>query len=307
MAKFLPLFALVSFFIIFPLPTLADNADREEIINELTRLIQQTTSKEKLANYYCHRARNHTKLGNMEQAEADYISAIGNSYVGWLISEFGEFLFFTKQYEKAYNLSHKLEDDFPHFAKQANTLKKKAKEKYDEEYYKENPPTIVIDTVPNYAYKSRIQVINEVKARDAMMVIPNQIAENCRREWGSDQRMVDFCIKQQSSAHEAVSSYGMDEIKRRCQREWGDDYRMVEFCIKQQRGSRSAVAKQRGGIRSRCEQEWGDDYRMVEFCIKQQTEARSSINRTYSNSSKRAECERQWGTDYRMVEFCIKN
>lgn len=73
-----------------------------------------------------------------------------------------------------------------------------------------------------------------------------------------------------------------DEIYTRCKQEWGSDYRMVEYCIKKQSTAKSAVvSRSNNGIKQRCQDEWGTDYRMVEYCIEKQTESRRNIEKMY--------------------------
>lgn len=134
----------------------------------------------------------------------------------------------------------------------------------------------------------------------------NGIYSNCKQQWGTDQKMVDFCINQQTTAKRNVSSHS-GGIRSRCEQKWGTDFKMVAFCIDQQTTAKTKVSSHSGGIKSRCEQKWGADYKMIIFCIDQQSTAKRNIRSVYSNSPKRLRCERKWGTDYKMVEFCIEH
>lgn len=66
-------------------------------------------------------------------------------------------------------------------------------------------------------------------------------------------------------------------VTEKCSREWGTDYRMVEYCIKKQNEAIRNLSGQSGAILEKCRNEWGDDYRMVEYCTKKQTEAKRRL------------------------------
>lgn len=57
------------------------------------------------------------------------------------------------------------------------------------------------------------------------------IESNCERKWGTNYRMVRYCIEKQTSAKSAVSYSPSNVIKSNCERKWGTDYRMVKYCI----------------------------------------------------------------------------
>jgi hypothetical protein len=74
------------------------------------------------------------------------------------------------------------------------------------------------------------------------------------------------------------NSVGGSSIKVYCSNEWGTDYRMVEYCIKNQTEALSKLNRHSGPIRNDCEKKWGADYRMVVYCIEQQTQAKRNID-----------------------------
>lgn len=83
------------------------------------------------------------------------------------------------------------------------------------------------------------------------------------------------------SATRPRSDGGESIIVSNCRREWGTNYRMVEYCINQQQESLNRIGGKRGHILDQCRQEWGDNYRMVEYCTNQQTEAKRRLDENY--------------------------
>lgn len=71
-------------------------------------------------------------------------------------------------------------------------------------------------------------------------------------------------------------SYG--NIMSKCKDKWGTDYRMVKYCVgKQTEAKRNVSSLPDNGIMSRCKNKWGTDYRMVKYCVDKQTEAKKSL------------------------------
>ena len=136
--------------------------DMIKIISD--QLTTVDTPKEK-AKLYCYRARNYAKAGERVKAKEDYFNAINTSYEGWILNEFGYFMYNGGEYEKAYNIADKVLTDFPQFKKEATQLKKQAKMKWNEEYLKANPPTITIDTAPDSNRVTRHDLVRQSEAR----------------------------------------------------------------------------------------------------------------------------------------------
>ena len=63
------------------------------------------------------------------------------------------------------------------------------------------------------------------------------IRSNCFGKWGEDYEMVEYCIKNQSTAASNINRSPDSNIKNNCLRKWGEDYEMVEYCMKQQSGA----------------------------------------------------------------------
>lgn len=113
-------------------------------IEDLTMQIVTTKDKSELSKLYTYRARAYTKAKQKELANKDYLKALGNNYAGWLMNEYGYFLYKKKDYKRAYVVAKKSVKDFPHTSGDALKLQQKAKKKYDAEYKKNNPETIVV-------------------------------------------------------------------------------------------------------------------------------------------------------------------
>lgn len=127
-------------------------------INEQLAAVKEPKAKAKL---YTYRARSYAKSGNREQAKNDYLAALNASYEGWILNELGYFMFNIGEFEKAYNVSTRILNDFPHLKTEATKLQLQAKKKWEEEFLKNNPPTITIDTVPDPNRKTRHDVMNQ--------------------------------------------------------------------------------------------------------------------------------------------------
>lgn len=145
---------------ITPLKTsAATNQDKK--IDALNLQLDATTNPKEKAKLYCYRARNYEKSGNTEEAKKDYFRALNTSYDGWILNELGYFMYKHGEYEKAYNISLKVIDDFPHLKKEAEPLKIKAKKMWDDVYSKENPPTIIMDSEPDSHRVTRHDLIRQ--------------------------------------------------------------------------------------------------------------------------------------------------
>lgn len=80
----------------------------------------------------------------------------------------------------------------------------------------------------------------DVKYRKKTTVLPNSIKPNCEKEWKDDYKMVEYCIKEQSTAFHNISSKS-GPILKKCRDEWGTDYKMVEYCTKEQTAAKNRL------------------------------------------------------------------
>jgi hypothetical protein len=69
------------------------------------------------------------------------------------------------------------------------------------------------------------------------------IKSDCISKWGTDYRMIDYCVNKQTEALRSVQRIPSNSIKSQCQAKWGRDYRMIDYCYRKQ-----VEAKQRLGI-----------------------------------------------------------
>ena len=141
----------------------ASSTNQQEMIKAITDQLTTVHDPKEKAKLYCYRARNYAKAGEQAKAIEDYFKAINASYDGWILNELGYFMYNSGEYEKAYNVANKVMTDFPQFKKEAAKLKTQAKTKWDEEYLKNNPPTITIDTAPDPDRVTRQDLINKTK------------------------------------------------------------------------------------------------------------------------------------------------
>ncbi len=149
---------------LLPFPALhASSSDTQKLVEAINTELESTDDPKSRAKLYCYRARNHTKSGDHEKAKDDYLKALNTSYEGWILKELGYFMYKLGEYEKAYNVSVKLLNDFPYLEQEAKKLKIQSKKKWQEEYTENNPPTITIDTVPDPNRVTRHDMIKQTE------------------------------------------------------------------------------------------------------------------------------------------------
>lgn len=79
----------------------------------------------------------------------------------------------------------------------------------------------------------------------------------------------------------AVTAQQQAGIRQRCGAEWGSNYRMVAYCIDRHVEAVGALNRVPtgvpreivDGIVGRCRDEWGDNWRMVRYCRDRQVDA----------------------------------
>lgn len=145
----------------------ASSTNPKDMIKVITDQLTTVDNPEEKAKLYCYRARNYAKAGDQAKAKNDYFKALNISYEGWILNELGYFMYKGGEYQKAYNVADKVMIDFPQFKKEATKLKNQAKAKWDEEYLKDNPPTITIDTAPDPNRVTRHDLNRQSKARQS--------------------------------------------------------------------------------------------------------------------------------------------
>lgn len=132
---------------LFHAPSLhAGQEDIEKIIEILDQQIEEAVNNKEKAKFCCFRARNYHKLKQEEDAEQSYLEALEYDFSGWILLEYSTYLYKMEEYERAYRAAHTVLKEFPQFSNRADKLKKQSAERYREEYYAENPPTIIMDS-----------------------------------------------------------------------------------------------------------------------------------------------------------------
>ena len=120
--------------------------DIEKILQILDQQIENAVDNKEKAKFCCFRARNYHKLNQEEDAEQSYLEALEYDFSGWILMEYCTYLFKMEEYERSYRAAHTVLKEFPQFSSRAEKLKKQSAQRYREEYYTENPPTIIIDS-----------------------------------------------------------------------------------------------------------------------------------------------------------------
>jgi tetratricopeptide (TPR) repeat protein len=154
---------LTGLLILFLLGAVAVTHASQEEIRGIIRLLDEQVasaeSDEERAKFCCFRARHYLKLKETDQAEQDYLEALDYNYAGWILNEYGYFLYRSGEYERAFRAADRLKEDFPQFKNSALKLKDMARKKYQEAYYAANPPTIIMDTEVNHDLVTRHDLI----------------------------------------------------------------------------------------------------------------------------------------------------
>jgi tetratricopeptide (TPR) repeat protein len=160
----IPVLVILLFISVSPLQAKNSRTHFFDNIETLDQQIHDTGSTSDKARLYCFRARNYANLQNIEEARKDYILALNTNYSGWILNEYGYFLYQNNMYELAYTAAMKVLKDFPYLQKEAVILKDKAYAKYEAEYYEKNPPTIIMDTEIDPHRLTRYDLIRKHRA-----------------------------------------------------------------------------------------------------------------------------------------------
>jgi tetratricopeptide (TPR) repeat protein len=137
----------------------------QDMIDGINKQLAITDAPKQRAKLFCYRARNHYKAGDQKKAKDDYFKALNTSYEGWILHELGHFMYQTGEFEKAYNIADRVIADFPQFNEEAHKLKKQARQKWEEDYLKNNPPNITLDSAPDPYRQTRHDVIRQTQPK----------------------------------------------------------------------------------------------------------------------------------------------
>lgn len=106
-----------------------------------------------------------------------------------------------------------------------------------------------------------------------------------------------------------IASTAAADIWRDCKSRWGSNQSMVDYCVKTQKEAYSAVKSSRGidgDIKNSCRDRWGTNYEMVKYCMDNQSSAQRDLKAISTSSNIENECRTRWGTNYEMVKYCIE-
>ncbi|WP_136809619.1 tetratricopeptide repeat protein [Desulfosediminicola flagellatus] len=159
---------VISCLIFFSSPVYSSQEEIQSIIHTLDQQIDTAASTSEKAKLYCFLARNYSKIDNVEQARANYILALNTHKSGWLLNEYGYFLYRNGMYELAWRASQKVIEDYPYLKNEAKVLQDKAFAKFEKEYYEKNPPTIIMDTVVDKNRVTRHDLVRNYRKRNPL-------------------------------------------------------------------------------------------------------------------------------------------
>lgn len=60
------------------------------------------------------------------------------------------------------------------------------------------------------------------------------IKSDCTKKWGTDYKMVEYCVKRQVKAVKYLASFEDQEILSNCAVKWKRDFKMVKYCADRQ-------------------------------------------------------------------------
>lgn len=149
----------------YPSSICAKKSETTETIKALTKQIGTTPDGKPKAKLHLYRARHYAKLGQKIEANNDYQAALEYHYAGWIANEYGHFLYNCGEYGLSYKTAKKVIKDFPQFAQEATKLKKKAGDKFKEQYLEENPPEIVMNVEVDPNRVTRLDLVRKQQAK----------------------------------------------------------------------------------------------------------------------------------------------
>ena len=158
--------------------------DYQAIIDMLDSQIESATTDVEKAKLCCFKARNHLNNNKLDETEQGYLEALDYSYTGWILNEYSRFLYRTGEYERAYRAASKVAEDFQQFEKEAQSIKRKAKEEYQKEYLEANPPTIIMNTKVDPNRVTRHDLIRRAGVRNQTVIPSKKSISSSRRVTG---------------------------------------------------------------------------------------------------------------------------
>ncbi len=238
---------LVSIFSLDTAVAVAMLGVNEEIINELDKEIQSSSSPEDRAIYFVYKARNYFNSGDVDAALKNYNEAVRNNNKEWIILERCPLLLKKKLFDDAYADSRKLIDSEYDPDGRATWCYNIASKKLKEIYDKENPPTIIMNTQVDPNRKSRFDVARERRAAQQVITASRvrydgSIERYCRRIVGESYSLMETCIKREQESKRNVSNMSVSpKIMSYCSGIVSESYSLMETCIKREQGAKSRL------------------------------------------------------------------
>jgi len=131
------------------------------IIEMLNYDIKQTKTAKEKSVLLIYRARQYSKIKELDKALEDYNNALELDHKGWIHLERSHFLMNIGKYELAYKDAEAAKDEVPTLASEADTIMATALEEIRKEYEAENPITIFMDTKVDPSRKTRFDLMHE--------------------------------------------------------------------------------------------------------------------------------------------------
>ena len=131
------------------------------IIEMLNYDIKQTKTAKEKSVLLIYRARQYSKIKELDKALEDYNNALELDHKGWIHLERSHFLMNIGKYELAYKDAEAAKDEVPTLASEADTIMATALVKIRKEYEAENPITIFMDTKVDPSRKTRFDLMHE--------------------------------------------------------------------------------------------------------------------------------------------------
>lgn len=171
--------------LVAPGPLFARKSETTEAISALTQQLSTTPAGKPKARLHLYRARHYAKLGQKVEANRDYQSALEHHYAGWIANEYGYFLYNCGEYGLSYKTAKKVMKDFPQFEKEARKLKKKAGDKFKEQYLEENPPEIVMNVEVDPNRVTRLDLVRKQQANKSKIYTYPSVTKASKASSGS--------------------------------------------------------------------------------------------------------------------------
>ena len=67
------------------------------------------------------------------------------------------------------------------------------------------------------------------------------IIDKCQEKWGTNYKMIKYCVDKQNKAKRDISYLADDDIMRRCTDKWGTNYNMIRYCVDKQAKAKASL------------------------------------------------------------------